>query len=243
MKFQFSQEIKDILKSLNDTKLYILEIIINSENKITYSEIKKILNISDDLLNCYLKQLQKAGWVRSFIKNNEYMRTYSLSKFAQKIIEDVLKFNILKNQSQNDLDFIIDVLKEPYEKLKEDAGKWQKLKNEELELEQKYKQFHEYFEELHQRGIPTGIDDLYRMSEKLGLPLCKDFENWTNESNAKFYKHQFEQVKNEFQQYKNKMYKIMEEFGGVYAKSINNTSYWYCFTCRKKHRNGTICSA
>ncbi|MCH7560001.1 MAG: winged helix-turn-helix transcriptional regulator [Thaumarchaeota archaeon] len=98
MKFQFPQEIKDVLGALaDDTRWNILEAIVNSDNKIAYSEIKKVLNVSDDKkgpLNYHLKELQKAGWIRNSIEDREGTRNksfYSLSKFAQKVMEGALQ--------------------------------------------------------------------------------------------------------------------------------------------------------
>lgn len=109
--FKFPTEIKDLISSLKDeTQWEILEIIIQTNNKISYSQLKTKLNISDDekgKLNYHLKELQKGGWLRNWINleslDNRQKSFYSISDFGYKVIEKSLEAMTLESYQDKTL--------------------------------------------------------------------------------------------------------------------------------------------
>ncbi len=100
MSFQFPREIKDLIDKIGDeTHWKILECLINNENKLSYTQLKQKLRITDDkkgTFNYHLKELQKAGWLRNWLEDTSEMTDnqksfYAISKFGLTAINGVMK--------------------------------------------------------------------------------------------------------------------------------------------------------
>lgn len=98
--FHFPEEIKNLLGPLRNPRYWeILEILINNNNKIPYTELRKKLQMSDKqkgVLNYYLNELEKGGWLRNYTEpgneiTDKYSSFYSVTKFGQKVIEGILQ--------------------------------------------------------------------------------------------------------------------------------------------------------
>ena len=85
-----------------------------------------------------------------------------------------------------------EVIKFIKSKLEQDLEKAEKYDRQQLSEKDRYKIFHEYFEELHSQGITTDLGDVIRKSKELNLPQCASTINEINVENLKFYKYQYE---------------------------------------------------
>jgi len=98
--FTFPEEIKNLITHITDEKQWkILEFLIQNDNELSYTQIREKLKISEQQkskLNYHLKELQKAGWLRNWLKKgtettDRQKSYYSISDFGLKVIEGSMK--------------------------------------------------------------------------------------------------------------------------------------------------------
>jgi len=67
--FTFPDEIKELISNITNEKEWkILEFLIQNDNELSYTQLRKKLEISENKKNMFtyhLKELQKAGWLRN----------------------------------------------------------------------------------------------------------------------------------------------------------------------------------
>lgn len=98
--FTFPDEIKELMNNITDEKEWkILEFLIQTDNELSYTQLRKKLEISENrknVLTYHLKELQKAGWLRNWLKKgtestDRQKSYYSITEFGLKIIEGSMK--------------------------------------------------------------------------------------------------------------------------------------------------------
>ena len=98
--FSFPEEIKDLVTNLTDEKQWkILEFLIQNDNELSYTQLREKLEIPEEKkskFTYHLKELQKAGWLRNWLKPgtetaDRQKSYYRISEFGLKIIEGAMK--------------------------------------------------------------------------------------------------------------------------------------------------------
>lgn len=110
MDFRFPSEIKELITTLGDENQWkILEFLISNDNKLSYTQLKEKLKVPEEKkgkLNYHLKELQKAGWIRNWLKagttKDERQKSfYSISEFGQKVIQGAMNAMAMESYTGN----------------------------------------------------------------------------------------------------------------------------------------------
>jgi DNA-binding MarR family transcriptional regulator len=115
--FKFPEELRRTISSLKNEKQWeILEVLLSNNNELSYTNLREKIGLSTSEkgdLNYHIKELEKGGWLRNVVKSgsdiaDKHSSYYSISKFALKLIEGILK--AMDRRSY---------LQDPYHKIKE----------------------------------------------------------------------------------------------------------------------------
>jgi len=110
-RFKFPEEIKGLFDTMgHENKWKILELLLNNNNEMSYTGLLNGLDLEQDehgKLNYYLKELQKGGWIRNFVKEGTEITDrrasfYKIAKFPMKAVEGMLKEAMNKKSYQKD---------------------------------------------------------------------------------------------------------------------------------------------
>ena len=120
--FRFPSEIKELITTLGDKKQWrILELLISNDNKLSYTQLKDKLEVPEKQkgkLNYHLKELQKGGWIRNWLKagttSAERQKSfYSISEFGQKVIEGTMNAMAMQSYTGNTWSQLQETIREP----------------------------------------------------------------------------------------------------------------------------------
>lgn len=110
--FHFPEEIKSLINGIKKEKQWnILELLINNNNELSYTELREQLGLDlDDKgdLNYHLNNLESSGWLRNIVKQGQdladrFSSFYTVTKFGLKALEGAMQAMNLESYQEDPL--------------------------------------------------------------------------------------------------------------------------------------------